>query len=375
MIPFGDSQQRSSTPYVTRGLLIVNILVFLYMLLLGSTAYTGVLIVDGDVLTGVRSERKGDVVGYPSSPLDDFTLQFGATPEFIVGYLTGNNASHDYVENHRQTATGPITGKGVGISLLDGIFLLLTPLTAMFLHGGWFHVIGNMLFLWVFGDNVEDRLGSWRFAAFYFISGYAAAAVHIFLDSSDLVPMIGASGAISAVLGAYLLLFPRSMIRVLIPVILLIPALVPAPLMIGVWFALNLISGLGTLGAESVGSGGTAWFAHLGGFLAGIVLIYPFLIGRWRAPQGVVGPIWGVPPGIGDVSGFWGSLRILPHYDLSNSRPVESILSFVVDARSKFARCRVARYCFLLRAMVRFIRRLRRRRRGGIDIYRNFGDR
>ena len=377
MIPFGDSQQRTSTPYVTRALLILNALVFLYMLTLNQAGNTAVEIVDGDVLTGARPQGRDDAIAaYPSSPADDFTLRFGAVPEFIVGYLNDNNASHDHVENLRITRTGRIAEEGAGVSLLDGIFLLLTPLTAMFLHGGWLHVIGNMLFLWVFGDNVEDRMGRWRFALFYLLGGYAAAAAHIYVDSGDLVPMIGASGAISAVLGAYLLLFPRATVRVLIPIVLLIPATVPAPLMIGIWFAFNLISGVGSVAGESVGSGGTAWFAHIGGFLAGMILVYPFLIGRWRAPAQEIGPTWNLPPG---MSGRWKppglrGPRGLFHSSSSDSADADPPV--VVDIRSRPVRTTPPprRRRPIPQVGGRLARRLRRKRKGSIDPYRNFDD-
>ena len=382
MIPIGDSQRRLSTPYVTRVLLVVNALIFLYMLALDPSGTSAVLIIDGDLTTSSALQSHEDAIAYPSSPRDDFTLRYGAVPEFIVGYLNGNNVSHDGVEAFRfNRFTGDRSGGGV--DLLDGVLLLLTPLTAMFLHAGWLHVIGNMLFLWVFGTSVEDRLGSWRFAAFYLVGGYAAAAAHIWIDSGDLVPMVGASGAISAVLGAYLLLFPRALVRVFLPIILLIPAVVPAPLMIGIWFALNLISGVGSLTAESVGSGGTAWWAHLGGFVAGMIFIYPFLIGRWRAPRQEVGPTWNLPPG---VSGFWRSVSPRERTGFSDMRLPGSAdpdlpSSIVVRIRSRPVRsARALRHHSALRVGGLLARRLRRpfrrrrHRQGSIDPYRSFDD-
>ncbi len=380
MIPIGDSRQRSSTPYVTRVLLVMNALIFLYMLTLDQSGTSAVLIIDSDLSTSSTLQSREDAIAYPSSPLDDFTLRYGAVPEFIVGYLNGDNISHDGVEAFRFNRFTGARSSG-GIDLLDGVLLLLTPLTAMFLHAGWLHVIGNMLFLWVFGTSVEDRLGSWRFAVFYLVGGYAAAAAHIWIDSGDLVPMVGASGAISAVLGAYLLLFPRALVRVFLPIILLVPAVVPAPLMIGIWFALNLISGVGSLAAESVGSGGTAWWAHLGGFVAGMILIYPFLIGRWRAPRQEVGPTWNVPPG---MRGFWRSAgpRERPGFSavrLPDAAGSNLPSSIVVRIRARSVRpARALRRPPALRVgglLTRSFRRLRRRsRQGGIDAYRSFGD-
>ena len=369
-LPFGDTQQRDSTPYVTRALLVINVLVFLYMLTLNQGGNTAVLIVDSDASLGGVQGDAGDAIGYPSSPLSDFTLRFGAVPEFIVGYLNDDNTSHDQVEAVRfNSRTGQPVGDG--ISLLDGIFLLLTPLTAMFLHGGWFHLIGNMLFLWVFGDNVEDRIGSWRFGLFYVLGGYAAAAAHIWIDSGDLLPMVGASGAIAAVLGAYLLLFPRSMVRILIFIGLLIPALVPAPILIVLFFITNLISGVGSLGVDTVGSGGTAWWAHLGGLLAGMILIYPFLIGRGRAPRQEVGPTWSLPLG---VSGRWKPPGLRDRRGLFNRNSSDS--SVVVDIRSRPVRSPPpARSRWPIpQVKRRLARRLRWKKAGGVDPYRRFDD-
>ena len=291
MIPIRDSQWRSTTPHVTRALLVINILVFLYMLTLSDAARSGVLIVSNDAL---EQSQLSPGQPWPSSPSDDFTLRFGAVPEFITGELQGRDLSHDFVEDARLTGEGRLV-QGRGINLLDGALLLLTPLTAMFLHAGWFHLIFNMLFLWVFGDNVEDRMGHTRFAIFYGITGYAAVAAHIWIDAGDLAPLVGASGAIFGVMGAYLILFPRALVQVFI---FFFPMVLPAWLLIGGYFLLNVFTGFQSIVGDTTGGGGTAWFAHIGGFLAGIVLIYPFLIGRWRAPVGEIAPQWNLPVGM-----------------------------------------------------------------------------
>ena len=377
MIPIHDTQFRATTPYVTRALIAINVLVFLFMLTLDTQPSAFVLIRDSEFAArGQESTSVPSDVSYWISDRDEFVLRYGAVPEFVTGYLDGDDTSHDVVESRRFLPNElgwfvPVEGRG--INLLDGFLLLLTPLTAMFLHGGWIHLIGNMLFLWVFGDNVEDRIGHVRFALFYGLGGYLATAAHIFFDTSDLVPVIGASGAISAVLGAYLLLFPRAMVQVLIPIVFLIPLVVPAPLMIGFWFLINLVNGIGSFASDSVGSGGTAWFAHLGGFAAGMLLLYPMLIGRWRAPATAVGPTWNLPPG----AGRFFRPRNRPRTDLAVS-DVESLeetsrrTGVVIDIRSRA----ITRPGSLPRPRRRrWLRWFRRRRRGDIDPYRDFDSR
>ncbi len=148
-------------------------------------------------------------------------------------------------------------------------------LTSMFLHGGWIHLIGNMWFLWIYGDNVEDVLGHGRFALFYLLCGIAAAVVHILLNADSRVPTIGASGAIAGVMGAYLVKFPHSKILTLVPIFVFFTTVeVPAVFMLIYWFAIQIFSGVGSIGYSNVTKGGVAWFAHIGGFLAGMLLVY-----------------------------------------------------------------------------------------------------
>lgn len=152
---------------------------------------------------------------------------------------------------------------------------IATVFSSMFMHAGWVHLIGNLLYLWIFGNNIEDRLGPLRYIAFYLVSGIAAAAAQIVAAPGSTVPMLGASGAIAGVLGGYLLLYPGASIVTIIPVIFFIEvARVPAYLVIGFWFVLQLGSGLVSLDGAAT-TGGTAWFAHIGGFVAGFVLALP----------------------------------------------------------------------------------------------------
>ena len=157
---------------------------------------------------------------------------------------------------------------------LDGTGHLSTLFSSMFMHGGWLHIIGNMLFLWVFGDNVEDVMGPFRFALFYLLCGLGAAATQIVTDPSSLIPMVGASGAIGGVMGAYAILYPRARVHMLIILVFYITTVsIPAIFVLGYWFLLQLLSGLGSLGQAG---GGVAFWAHIGGFVAGILLVFVF---------------------------------------------------------------------------------------------------
>jgi len=146
----------------------------------------------------------------------------------------------------------------------------------MFMHGGIMHIFGNMLFLWVFGDNLENQLGHVRYAAFYIVCGIAAALAQVVLDTDSIIPMLGASGAISGVLGGYLLLFPRRRVRALIFNFL---TEVPAFIAVGIWIVYQIVIGYLT----PSGTGGVAYAAHIGGFIAGLVLIKIFAIGRQKS--------------------------------------------------------------------------------------------
>ncbi|MFL5492772.1 MAG: rhomboid family intramembrane serine protease [Gemmatimonadales bacterium] len=160
---------------------------------------------------------------------------------------------------------------------------LYTPLTSMFLHGGWLHLIGNMWFLWLFGNNVEDSMGHVRYLGFYLLSGFAAAAVQTAMNPSSVLPMVGASGAISGIMGAYIVLYPRVRVHMLVVLVIFITRIVvPAYLMLGYWFLLQLLGG-----SMASGNGGVAFWAHVGGFLAGALLISMFkdpdLVAKHRA--------------------------------------------------------------------------------------------
>jgi membrane associated rhomboid family serine protease len=176
------------------------------------------------------------------------------------------------------TISDPISGSSAGSIVLQHTpgSVYLTILTSMFMHGGFMHLFGNMLFLWIFGDNLEHAMGRMKFLAFYLICGAAAAAAQVaatvMTGANDLIPMLGASGAISGVLGGYIVLFPTRRVNVLIGYFI---TAVPAFVALGLWFGFQLISGLGVLGNDTQ-VGGVAYAAHIGGFIAGLILVRAF---------------------------------------------------------------------------------------------------
>jgi membrane associated rhomboid family serine protease len=178
---------------------------------------------------------------------------------------------------------GELTGRAVGVStpMGPGLACVVDPqpawhtlVSSMFLHGGWFHLIGNMWFLWVFGNNVEDSMGRGRFVIFYLLCGIAAAGAQILANPASPIPMVGASGAIGGVMGAYVVLYPRVPVVMLVFLGFLITTFrIPAFLMLGYWFLIQLVGGLPQIGGSS---GGVAFWAHVGGFVAGMVLVFLF---------------------------------------------------------------------------------------------------
>ncbi len=149
--------------------------------------------------------------------------------------------------------------------------LLVNFVTAIFIHGGWFHVIGNMLFLWVFGDNVEGRLGHFKYLLFYLVVGTVASLAHILSNPFSTVPVVGASGAVAGVLGAYIILFPRSRVLALVPIFIIFTLMeIPAVVFIALWFVLQLFNGVASLGGDALT---VAYWAHVGGFIMGALLI------------------------------------------------------------------------------------------------------
>ena len=220
MIPVRDDQPRFSTPYVTYFLVGLNLVIFLFEASLTPRGFKVLL------------------------------FQLGMIPANITGLLAGT---------HKM---------GVAAALLP-------TLTSMFLHGSWMHVIGNMWFLWIFGDNIEDYLGHFKYLLFYLLSGLGAAFAQVLLNPHSSVPTVGASGAIAGVLGAYFLLYPKAKVLIWFPIFFLF--YLPAWVTLGYWFAMQFVSGAATsLANYSDTRGGVAFWAHVGGFLVGIVLIKLF---------------------------------------------------------------------------------------------------
>jgi membrane associated rhomboid family serine protease len=219
MIPLSDDAPRFSTPFVTYFIIALNTVTFLF-----------------ELSVGAQGQRA----------LNSLIYHFGVVPVHFERALVAGSAPS-----------------------LVGLFLPI--LTAMFLHGSWLHVIGNMWFLWIFGDNIEDYLGHFTYLLFYLISGFAAGVAHIILNAGSSVPSVGASGAIAGVMGAYFVLYPRARVLMWFPPIFFFH--LPAWLVLGYWFFVQFMSGAATSIAETSQSGGIAFWAHVGGFVAGVLLI------------------------------------------------------------------------------------------------------
>ena len=264
VFPIGDdNRDRTTFPFVTVALIAINILVFVF------------------------PQGMGNNIG--------FTFAYSTVPAEI---LSGRDIVTEDKVITQQTVNGAQSQLSPGLKRTR-IPVHLTLLTAMFMHGGIAHLLGNMWFLWIFGDNIEHDLGHFRYIAFYLVTGILASLAHVALNSvgqSALIPSLGASGAISGVMGGYLVMHPHRTVTVLL---FRIFTQVPGYVAVGLWFAFQVISGLGLLGGPD--RGGVAYGAHIGGFVAGAVLVKAFMLGRqlgskpteirnerneWRPPRG-----------------------------------------------------------------------------------------
>lgn len=216
-------------------------------------------------------------------PLRDFipTRRF---PVLTVGIIIVNTIAFAYELLAEASGTLEQTFYTMGVVPFDvthdfGLAVAFSFVTSMFLHGGFMHIAGNMLYLWIFGNNVEDSMGRGRFLVFYLMTGSIASAAQVLASPNSRLPSIGASGAIAGVLGAYIVLFPRARVQTLVFLgYFARMAQLPALLVLGFWFVLQLLSGLMAFGVAQMG--GVAWFAHIGGFVAGLLLVRLFAVGR-----------------------------------------------------------------------------------------------
>ena len=189
-------------------------------------------------------------------------------PFFVVIFIALNTAAFLF---ERSLSDRELQSLFFTYGVVPAQLQLLTVFTSMFLHGGWLHFLGNMLYLWIFGDNVEDRLGHGRFVLFYFACGAAAALAHVWVNPASRVPTIGASGAIAGVMGAYFVLYPNSRVLALVPLVIIMEVIeVPAIVFLGIWFLMQFFNGVGSLAETGVRTGGVAFWAHVAGFLSGI---------------------------------------------------------------------------------------------------------
>ena len=210
------------------------------------------------------------------APLINYALIAANILVFV--FLQGMGGNEKFTYAYSTVPAEILTGKDIAAGVLEPtpIPVYFTLITSMFMHGGWAHLLGNMLFLWVFGDNIENRIGHLRYLIFYLVCGIIASLSHVLLAGSDaLIPSLGASGAISGVMGGYLLLFPSRRVRVMMGRGI---GEVPAFVALGIWIVFQVISQMGVLGGEQ-GGGGVAYAAHIGGFIAGLALIKLFDIG------------------------------------------------------------------------------------------------
>ena len=259
MIPIRDVNPTTRTSWITLALIAANVVVFLLW----------------QPTLGANSETRTFFFFYCNALVPwEITHQ--------TSLAEGGAAASDAIE----ADLGPDLGPGVGAELQQelqqrcpGKDVNLSIPVSMFLHGGWLHIAGNMLFLWIFGNNVEDRLKRPLFIAFYFLGGLAATALQLAFGPNSTIPNVGASGAIAAILGAYLVLFPRARVYTIVFFFFITAIELPAVAVLGFWFVLQLFSGVGSIGGD-VSGGGVAYWAHVGGFAFGAAVAWLFFRGR-----------------------------------------------------------------------------------------------
>jgi membrane associated rhomboid family serine protease len=255
VIPVHDVNPVRGTPYVTYTLIAANVFVFLFM-------------------PGLAGSTAGDSGPAQLCHLQAFVEQYAAVPRELIHHQPPHLVPTGAVDPR----TGGCLVGAPGYDKSPA----LSVLTALFLHGGWLHLLGNLLFLLIFGNNVEDRLGHIRFLLFYVACGYTATYAFAYLNDTSSDPLIGASGAIAGVLGAYLALYPRVRVWILVPLLFFLPLRLPAWIVLGFWFGLQAVysSGEGVSGLGTV-----AYAAHIVGFLAGMLVVWPLRAGTTPPPE------------------------------------------------------------------------------------------
>ena len=278
MIPLKDNIPTSRFPILTVALIAINIVVFIWQIHFSSSDYSNTQFAKLQV-----------------SESDQVTLEYGAIPyrllhpgkDCAVGVVEAG-APHSEVVcqgTSKYARARQLQSSGAPFQPLDSPPWWATVFTSMFMHGGILHIAFNMLFLWIFGNNVEDSMGRPRFLIFYLLAGVVAAYTQAILSASSTLPAIGASGAIAGVLGGYLLLFPRARVLTLIFIIFFVTLLeIPAVIMLGIWFVLQFLPALGQVSTHATGGGGVAYWAHVGGFAFGLAAIKLFA-NRYRAER------------------------------------------------------------------------------------------
>jgi membrane associated rhomboid family serine protease len=259
VIPIRDNLPTDHFPVVTAVIIAINVVVFLF--------FQGASF-SGDQVNSKTVVEYGAIPYRISHPGKDCELarvqdQFGNLSEEVVCEGTGDFAAAQEANALEHTDEPP---------------WFVTVFSSMFMHGGWLHIIFNMLFLWIFGNNIEDSMGKLRFVVFYLLGGIAALAAQVAINADSTIPTVGASGAIAAVLGGYLLLYPRAQVLTVIFLVFFFTFIeIPAFIMLGIWLLLQFLPAVGQLAnPEATGGGGVAYFAHLGGFLFGLAAIHLF---------------------------------------------------------------------------------------------------
>src|SRR3954465_9241727 len=270
MLPLKDNNPTSRFPVVTVGLIVACVLVFFWQLNFPENqrlSEAGFGHVD-------QSSLEYGAIPYRITHTGVGDCDIGAVSEFAPGQFEAGvvcPGTRDYDEAVARSQANQ--GANLGPFQIDQKPWWVTLFTSMFMHGGWLHIIGNMLFLWVFGNNIEDRMGRVKFLLFYLLAGLIAVYTQALIDPGSTAPTIGASGAIAGVLGAYALLFPRARVLTLIFIVFFVTLVeIPALILLAIWFILQFVPALGQVAVETGGGQGVAYFAHVGGFLFGLAV-------------------------------------------------------------------------------------------------------